>query len=165
MDKKEALRKAIRELIKRELDEMTTTGNVAGYLTPHAFRGNKSGAKDRIKNIATKSTGFELTPKGKKQSDEPADKMEIVKKELSENKYYEYKNDPTKSAHQKIAEAISQLNRSLEEVERVMRMNSRLKTESGIASEQLWKRTQKGMLKLEARLLGLATRIREIRGQ
>ena len=165
MDKKEALRKAIRELIKKELDEMTTTGNVAGYLTPNAFRGNKTGAIDRVKNIATTSTGFELTPKGKKQFDEPADKMEIVKKKLSENKYYEYKNDPTKSPHQKIAEAISQLNKNLEEVEKMIRMNARLKTESGIAGEQLWKRTQKGMLKLEARLLGLATRIREIRGQ
>ncbi len=41
MDKKEALRQTIRELIKKELDEMSTTGMVAGYLTPMAFRGNK----------------------------------------------------------------------------------------------------------------------------
>jgi hypothetical protein len=91
--------------------------------------------------------------------------MEIVKKELSENKYYEYKNDTTKTPHRKIAEAISQLNRNLQEIERVIKMNARLKNESGIASEQLWKRTQQGLLKLEAKLLGVATRIREIRGQ
>lgn len=164
MDKKEALRKAIRELIQKELAEMTTTGNVAGYLTPNAFRGDKKNNISRMKDIAQK-TGYSLTPKGEKDANSPADKMEIVKKNLNENKYYEYKNDPTKSAHQKIAEAISQLNKNLEEVEKMIRMNARLKTESGIAGEQLWKRTQKGMLKLEARLLGLATRIREIRGQ
>lgn len=165
MDKKEALRKAIRELIKKELDEATTTASVPGYLTPYAFRGNNPKVKARAKHIATTTTGFKLTPKGEKEADRPADKMEIIKKELSENKYYQYKNDTTKSTHQKIAEAISQLNRNLEEVEKMIKMNARLKTESGIAGEQLWKRTQKGMLKLESRLLALATRIREIRGQ
>jgi GTP-binding protein EngB required for normal cell division len=55
--------------------------------------------------------------------------------------------------------------KNLQEIERVIKMNTRLKNESGIASEQLWKRTQQGLLKLEAKLLGLATRIREIRGQ
>jgi hypothetical protein len=165
MDKKQQLRELIRELIKKELDEMTTTASVPGYLTPYAFRGNSKKTVARAKHIATATTGFKLTPKGEKDANRPADKMEIVKKELSENKYYEYKNDTTKSAHKKIAEAISQLNKNLQEVERVIKMNARLKTESGIASEQLWKRTQQGLLKLEAKLLGIATRIREIRGQ
>jgi hypothetical protein len=165
MDKKEALRNAIREMIKKELDEMTTTGMVGGYLTPMAFRGNKQKNVARAKHIATDTTGFKLTPRGEKDINRPADKMEVVTKELSENKYYAYKNDSTKSVHRKIAEAISQLNKNLQEVEQVIKMNARLKTESGIASEQLWKRTQQGLLKLEAKLLGIATRIREIRGQ
>ena len=46
-----------------------------------------------------------------------------------------------------------------------LKINARLKNESGIASEQLWKRTQQGLIKLESRLLNIATRIREIRGQ
>jgi len=165
MDNVQKLRELIRELIKRELDEATTTASVPGYLTPYAFRGNKEKSVARAKHIATATTGFKLTPKGEKDANRPADKMEIVKKELSENKYYEYKNDNTKTPHRKIAEAISQLNRNLQEIERVIKMNARLKNESGIASEQLWKRTQQGLLKLEAKLLGVATRIREIRGQ
>ena len=165
MDKKQQLRELVRELIKKELDEMTTTAAVPGYLTPYALRGNQKKTVARAKHIATATTGFKLTPKGEEEANRPADKMEIVTKELNENKYYEYKNDTSKTPHRKIAEAISQLNKNLQEVERVIRMNSRLKTESGIASEQLWKRTQQGLLKLEAKLLGLATRIREIRGQ
>ena len=35
----ENFRKRIREVIRKELDEMTTTANVAGYSTPHAFAG------------------------------------------------------------------------------------------------------------------------------
>lgn len=165
MDKKQQIRERVRQIIKKELDEMTTTAAVPGYLTPYAFRGNNAKTKTRAKHIATATTGFKLTPKGEEEANRPADKMEIVTKELNENKYYEYKNDTSKSPHRKIAEAISQLNKNLQEVERVIKMNTRLKTESGIASEQLWKRTQQGLLKLESKLLGLATRIREIRGQ
>jgi hypothetical protein len=157
MDNVQKLRELIRDLIKKELDEATTTDAAGPYLTPLSFRGNKKRGMDRMKHIATQ-VGMQLTPSGEKEINKPGDK-------LHENKYYEYKNDSTKTPHQKIAEAISQLNRNLQEIERVIKMNSRLKTESGIAGEQLWKRTQKGMLKLEAKLLGLATRIREIRGQ
>jgi hypothetical protein len=157
MNTVDKLRELIRELIKKELDEATTTDAAGPYLTPLSFRGNKKRGMNRMKHIATQ-VGMQLTPSGEKEVNRPGDK-------LLENKYYAYKHDPTKSPHQKIAEAISQLNRSLEEIEQIMKMNSRLKMESGITSEQLWKRTQKGMLKLEARLLGLATRIREIRGQ
>ena len=165
-EKQQRLRELIRRIIKKELDEMTTTGNVAGFLTPFAFRGNKKSQIARSKHIATDTTGFKLTPRGQQDLKRPADKMEIVKKNLAENtKYYEYKNDESASPHKKIAKAISELNRNLQEVERVLKMNTRLKNESNIASEQLWKRTQNGLLKLESRLLNIATRIREIRGQ
>ena len=165
MEQEQRFREVIRHIIKQKLKEMTTTASVAGYLTPFAFRGNKQKQIARAKHIATDTTGFKLTPRGEKDMNRPADKMETVTKELSENKYYEYKNDPSATPHQKIAKAISELNRNLHEVERALKINARLKNESGIASEQLWKRTQQGLIKLESRLLNIATRIREIRGQ
>ena len=165
MEQQQRFREVIRQIIKQELDEMSTTGSVAGYLTPYAFRGNKQKQIARAKHIATDTTGFKLTPRGEKEINRSADKMETVKQELSENRYYKYKNDPTATPHQKIAKAISELNKSLYEVERALKINARLKNESGIASEQLWKRTQQGLIKLESRLLNIATRIREIRGQ
>jgi hypothetical protein len=106
-----------------------------------------------------------LTPRGEEDADRPADKTEIVRKGLAENKYYEYKRDTSATPHQKIARAISELNKNLQEVDRVLRINTRLKNESNITSEQLWKRTQQGLVKLESRLLNIASRIREIRGQ
>lgn len=165
MDNVQRLREFIRTLIKNELDEMSTTAGAGPYLTPFAFRGNKKSQIARSKHIATDTTGFKLTPRGKQDMDRPADKMEIVKKNLEENKYYEFKNDTSATPHQKIAKAISELNKNLQEVERVLKINTRFKNESGIASEQLWKRTQQGLIKLESRLLNIATRIREIRGQ
>jgi hypothetical protein len=161
MEQTDKFRAIIRKMIERELQEMTTTANVAGYLTPMAFRGNKKQGIDKQKHIATGTTGFKLTSRGEKDLNRPADKIENI----NENRYHTYKKDPTATPHQKIAKAISELNRNLQEVERVIKMNERLKLESGIASEQLWKRTQQGLLKLESRLLNLASRIREIRGQ
>lgn len=161
MEQKDRFRAIVRKMIERELQEMTTTASVGGYLTPMAFRGNKQAGVNKQKHIATKTTGFELTPQGEKDLKRPADKTEAV----NENRYYAYKKDESATPHQKIAKAISELNRNLQEVERVIGMNARLKVESGIASEQLWKRTQQGLLKLESRLLNIASRIREIRGQ
>ena len=47
-------RELIREVIRKELDEMTTTGAVAGFETPHAFAGKSAKNKKRIKDIAEK---------------------------------------------------------------------------------------------------------------
>jgi hypothetical protein len=93
----------------------------------------------------------------------PADKLENLAE--AKMRYHEYKKDESASPTQKIAKAISEVNRNLEEVERVIRMNTRLQKESGIASETLYNRTQKGLLKLEARLLHLAGKVRDIRGK
>jgi hypothetical protein len=163
MENNERLRRIIRELIQAELDEITTTSAAGPYLTPNAFRGDKKGAGKRIKHISTQ-LGYKLTPNGQKDIDTPADKLK-ESTEINENRYYEYKNDTSATPHKKIAKAISELNRNLEEVERVIKLNSRLKSESGISSEQLWKRTQAGLVKLESRLISIATRLREIRGQ
>jgi len=162
MTNEEKLKQYIREMVKKELEEITTTGNVAGYNIPMAFQGNNPKNKARKKGIATQ-LGMQLTPRGKQDMERPADKLE----NLAEGKmrYHEYKKDESASPTQKIAKAISEVNRNLEEVERVIRMNTRLQKESGIASEALYNRTRKGLLKLEARLLHLAGKVRDIRGK
>ena len=159
MTNKKRLIHHIREMVKKELEEMTTTGDVAGYNIPMAFQGNNPKNKARKKGIATQ-LGMQLTPRGKQDMERPADK-------LTEGKvrYHEYKKDETASPTQKIAKAISEVNKNLQEMERVLKMNSRLQKESGIASEALYRRTQEGLIKLEARLLHLAGKVRDIRGK
>ncbi len=162
MTNEEKLRKIIREVLQEELNEMTTTGDVAGYNIPMAFQGNNPKNKARKKGIATQ-LGMQLTPRGEKDLNTPADKLE----NLAEGKmrYHEYKKDESATPTKKIAKAISEVNRNLQEMERVIRMNTRLQKESGIASEALYNRTRQGLLKLEARLLHLAGKVREIRGK
>lgn len=154
MINEDKLRELIRTHIEERLEEITTTANVAGYLTPKAFAGDKHSTGSRIRHIA-KSIGYSLTKKGEEET-KPGDK-------LNEN-YYAYRNDPSKLPHQKIGEAISEINKQFKLIERVLRMNSRLQKEYGVSNDKLWKRTQNQMVKLEGKLVELAGRLREMRG-
>lgn len=162
MNNEDKLRALIRKTLEEELNEMTTTGDVAGYNIPMAFQGNNPKNKARKKGIATQ-LGMKLTPRGQQDLNRAADKMENLAE--AKIRYHEYKKDDSATPTQKIAKAISEVNNSLEEVERILRMNTRLQKESGLASEALYRRTQQGLLKLEARLLHLAGKVRDIRGK
>jgi hypothetical protein len=162
MNHEEQLKELIRKTIRQELEEMTTTGDIAGYNIPAAFQGNNPKNKARKKGIATQ-LGMQLTPRGQKDLDRPADKLENLAE--AKMRYHEYKKDETATPTQKIARAISEVNKNIQEMERVLNMNTRLQKESGISSEGLYRRTQQGLLKLEARLLHLAGKVRDIRGK
>jgi len=154
MINEDKLRELIRKHIEERLDEISTTAGVPGYLTPNAFAGDKHSSTSRIRQIA-KSIGYSLTKRGEEET-KPGDK-------LNEN-YYAYRNDPSKLPHQKIGEAISEINKQFKMIERVLRMNSRLQKETGVSNDKLWKRTQHQMVKLEGKLVELAGRLREMRG-
>ena len=50
----------IKSLAEEILDEITTTGNVDGYMTPFAFRGKSKKGKKKNKEISTNSTGYDV---------------------------------------------------------------------------------------------------------
>ena len=55
----EILKQLTLEIVEEEeLDEMTVTGNIDGYMTPFAFTGNKG--KKKNKKISTNSTGYSV---------------------------------------------------------------------------------------------------------
>ena len=165
---RELIRKKIVEEFKEDLLEITTTGNVAGYLTPKAFSASDTQNKERVKDMA-KRIGYSLTHRGEKDS-ERVDKLKeralTVRKELTQitENYYNYRNDDSALPHQKIGKAISEINKQLKMVEKTLHYNDRLKHEYGISNESLWKRTQNQMTKLESRLIEIARKLREMRG-
>jgi hypothetical protein len=167
MTNEEKLRAFIRKVLEQELDEISTSAGAGAYLTPKAFRGNITKNIAKMKNVATQ-LGYTLTDKGEKELQHRADRLEQIQKEnLAESKvrYHEYKKDESATPTQKIAKAISEVNKNLQEIERSIKMNARLQKESNVSSEALYRRTQQGLIKLEARLIHLAGKIREIRGK
>ena len=60
MSKMDKLKEIIRELVKKELEEVTTSGDIAGYETPNAFTGGVGKGKKKKKEISTNSTGYNV---------------------------------------------------------------------------------------------------------
>ena len=70
---RELIKSVLRELQEEELEEITVTGNVAGYNTPFAFSGNKGNKKK--KKVSTNSTGYSVVKEAIDEKD-----IKIIKK-------------------------------------------------------------------------------------
>ena len=152
------LRELIREVIRKELDEMTVTGAVAGYETPNAFRGKSAKNKKRIKDIAEK-LGWKLTKRGQEALDRKVD--ELVSEGTS--KYYKFRNDQEKTARQKIGLSIREAKKALGYVNAQLKILSRYKNEFGYTAESYWKRTLKDIYKIEERITKISQKLRELK--
>lgn len=146
-----SLKKLIEDLINEieneelDLDEMSTTGNVAGYNTPRAFKKTDGTDEDDEPEDAyvdrlNQSTGY---------------------KRVDENRWLELKRDES-SPKQKIGRGISHVNKQLSEIETFLRWYGKIKKESDLNSDQYWKRTQKNLFRIRERLNTIVTQISKL---
>ena len=138
MDK---LKEIIRELIKKELEEASTSAATPGYQTPMAFSGGRKKDKKKKKKIATNSTGYS---------------------KVNEGRYHDYRNDDTLSPKQKIGRSMREIRDSLNELNRLVKMNVRLKNELKVDSRSYWKNTHKALNKISERLVKLANKVGQL---
>ena len=130
------IRAFVRELLKT--NEVTQTGDIAGYNTPFAFSSKKKKDKDKEEEVATNSTGYEV---------------------VKEGRYHQYRNDETLTPKQKIGLAMRETRDSLQELERTVQYNVRLKNELKVDSRDYWKTTHKALSKVSERLVRLANKV------
>ena len=154
----ENFRKRIREVIRKELDEITTSASVGGYLTPHAFAGKSLINRKKIKAVAEK-LGWKLTKRGKEALNRKVD--EIINEGTS--KYYLFRNDQEKTARQKIGLSIREAKKLLGRVDAQLKILSKYKNEFGYSSSNYWKRTLKDIYKIEERLVKISHKLRELK--
>ena len=147
--KLEILRKFIREIIKQELKEASVTGNIDGGegppKTPAAFRKKKS-------------------KKIKKAGHEEGHKDPAISgySKVNEGKYHEYRNDDTMTPKQKIGRSMREVRDGLNNLERLVKMNVRLKNELSVNSDSYWKNTHKALHKISERLVKLANKVGQL---
>ena len=154
----EYLRNFIREVIRKELDEITTSGSAGGYLTSRAFTGKSLIHRKKIKAVAEK-LGWKLTKRGKEALNRKVD--EIINEGTS--KYYLFRNDQEKTARQKIGLSIRETKKALGRVDAQLKILSRYKNEFGYSSNNYWKRTLKDIYKIEERLVKISHKLRELK--
>ena len=145
------LRKLIEDLIEEiqneelEMDEATTTGDIAGYNTPNAFKDTDGTdedeeADDAYVNHIIKATGYS---------------------KVNENRWHELRKSEG-TPKQKIGVGIRNINKQLSEMESFLKWYGRIKKENGLKTEDQWKRTQKHLYKIRERLNRIATSISEL---
>lgn len=148
----------IRELVEEVIEEMTATGAVAGYQTPAAFRGHKSKKKSAERSM----------PGGKVVGKEDTDDTTVgegetltLRRQLEEarSRYRNFKESDMMKNHAKISYGINQTKKMLGEVEYLVGICERLKTECGYTKDNLWARTQPDMKEIHSRLKEIAKRI------
>ena len=207
----------IRELVEEVIEEMTSTGAVAGYQTPAAFRGHKSKKKSAERSMpggkvvgkedtddTTVSEGEEdsrlpmirrggtvmeeskehemcsvcgdLTGKAGKGDDSYYDsenhgpfcddcwekhleKRQETPINEARSRYRNFKESDMMKNHAKISYGINQAKKMLGEVEYLLNICERLKTECGYNTDNLWARTRPDMQEIHRRLKEIAKRI------
>ena len=145
MSPRDKLKEIIKELIRQELKEVSVTGGIDGGegppKTPYAFGKNRKKDKKKEDEISTNSTGYS---------------------KVNEGKYHDYRNDDTMSSKQKIGRSMREVRDGLNHLEKLVKMNVRLKNELSVNSDSYWKNTHKALHKISERLVKLANKVGQL---
>ena len=82
-----------------------------------------------------------------------------TKQMLGEGRYHEYRNDESLTPKQKIGRSMREIRDALNELDKTVKMNLKLKTELKIKSEDYWKNTHKALTKISERLVKMANKV------
>ena len=87
---------------------------------------------------------------------------EVKKESVTEGRYHDYRNDESLTAKQKIGYSMREVRDKLNELDKLVKMNVRLKNEVGVDSTSYWKRTHGAMKKISERLVKLANKVGQL---
>jgi hypothetical protein len=151
----------VAKMDEEELDEMSTTGGVPGYMTPKAFGDADEDTYTQGGMKKVKKTNKIFVPMESKSSYKTMmEEMYGVRNEAVS--YRDYKKDETASPSQKVNKGIQEVNAMLAEIEKIVHNNLRLKTEMGVNSNQFWKKTSGRISKINERIVRISNKLKEL---
>ena len=104
-------------------------------------------------------------PKGlrKAVADRVKERKQFIKgknlRELKEGRYHDWRNDESMTPKQKIGKSMREIRDALNELDKTVKMNLKLKTELNMKSEDYWKNTHKALTKISERLVKMANKV------
>ena len=81
---------------------------------------------------------------------------------LNEGQYHNYRNDDSMTPRQKIGLSMREVRDKLNELDKLVKINVRLKNELNVDSKTYWKRTHAAMKKISERLVKLANKVGQL---
>ena len=188
--KLEALKALVRELIKKELDEASVTGNLDGGAgppkTPFAFKKKKKDesisevkfhVKTEMGSVLVDASGkgeavmkVAKALKGGRKGIISVNRVGVSQakqvdqkiENVTEGKYHDYRNDESLTPKQKIGMSMREVRDKLNELDKLVKMNVRFKNEVGVDSTSYWKNTHRAMNKISERLIKLANKVGQL---
>jgi hypothetical protein len=81
------------------------------------------------------------------------------KEMLGEGRYHDWRNDESMTPKQKVGKSMREIRDALNELDKTVKMNLKLKTELNMSSQDYWKNTHKALTKISERLVKMANKI------
>ena len=78
---------------------------------------------------------------------------------LNEGRYHDWRNDESLTPKQKIGKSMREIRDALNELDKTVKMNLKLKTELNMNSQDYWKNTHKALTKISERLVKMANKV------
>jgi len=78
---------------------------------------------------------------------------------LGEGRYHDWRNDESLTPKQKIGKSMREIRDALNELDKTVKMNLKLKTELKMDSKDYWKNTHKALTKISERLVKMANKV------
>ena len=128
---------------EKELKVIAKLGDMLRGLAP-VIKMSQGGAKQDFKRFIKKAA-----QKGLHES-------------LNEGQYHNYRNDDSMTPRQKIGLSMREVRDKLNELDKLVKINVRLKNELNVDSKTYWKRTHAAMKKISERLVKLANKVGQL---
>lgn len=157
------IRTLVQEVLEEEdIDEITTTGNAAGYNTPNAFK--KTDGTDEDDESEGDHIDKANDQTGYKRVDEV--KLPVNWKDGKEegeyvNRWLELKKSD-KTPNQKIGIGVRNIRYELQEMNKFLSWYNRIRQESNLSKDKYWKRTQRHITKMKENMISIVRQVQEI---
>ena len=148
--------KKLREVTKQEVNALRNLVKGIGNLKKDFSKATKVGDRELMKKDYNKH--YETLLDAEKAM---VQLMQFFKTKemLGEGRYHEYRNDESLTPKQKIGRSMREIRDALNELDKTVKMNLKLKTELNMKSEDYWKNTHKALTKISERLVKMANKI------
>tara|TARA_Y100001934_G_C12223689_1_gene711974 strand:- start:381 stop:929 length:549 start_codon:yes stop_codon:yes gene_type:complete len=140
------------------VSEINATSNIDGGAgppkTPHAF--DDADEDEHAENIKSKSEVFDFETTENEGNN-------TVGLHEGKSLYHIFRDHPDYTPRQKVGVAIREVNKLLNEVDKLLSVSSKFKIETSVDSNVYWKTTARYLSKIEDRLNGLSNKIKQMR--
>tara|TARA_A100001037_G_scaffold67550_1_gene59994 strand:+ start:34051 stop:34611 length:561 start_codon:yes stop_codon:yes gene_type:complete len=136
------------------IEELNATSNVDGYQTPFAF--SDKSEDDHEEDIKDTAEVFDF-----KKTENQA--LNTVKLEEGKSLYHLYRDHADYSPAQKIGVTVREVNRLLTEIEKLLRVSSRFKTETNLGTGAFWKTTNRYLSNIDEKIFRILSKVKDIK--